>query len=211
MIYELRTYTLKPGAAPAVAKNAGTIARDIRGDDYGKLEGYWMTEIGPLNQVMHLWSYDSLDERQRLRNALGQNKDWTGTYLPLIMPHLLRQDIRLLNPLRDLHPPAGEGNVYEFRNYRFKPGRIGAWIEAFTGILPVRERYSPLVGLWQTEAGQPNEACHLWVYPDLNARAEARAKALADPEWQRFLGRVVDSLDEMTSTIIIPAAHSRMQ
>ena len=54
MIYELRTYTVKPGTAPVVAKNAGTVARGIRGDDYGKLEGYWLTEIGPLNQVMHL-------------------------------------------------------------------------------------------------------------------------------------------------------------
>ena len=30
---------------------ASTISRDIRKDDYGKLEGYWSTEIGPLNQV----------------------------------------------------------------------------------------------------------------------------------------------------------------
>ena len=211
MIYEMRTYTLRPGSQAEVARNSGEVARRIRGDDYGRLEGYWLTEIGALNQVMHLWSYESFDERARLRAALGRNAAWRNEYLPMIMPHLLRQDIRLLNPLRDLSPPTSEGNVYEFRNYRFKPGRIGAWIEAFTGILPVRERYSPLVGLWQTEAGQPNEACHLWVYPDLNARADARAKALADPEWQTFLGRVVDSLDEMTSTVILPAAHSRMQ
>ena len=57
MIYELRTYTVKQGSVPEVAKTASTVARDIRKDDYGKLEGYWVTEIGPLNQVMHLWSY----------------------------------------------------------------------------------------------------------------------------------------------------------
>ena len=51
MIHELRTYTLMPGTAPVVAKNSGTIARDIRDDDYGKLEGYWLTEIGALNQL----------------------------------------------------------------------------------------------------------------------------------------------------------------
>ena len=56
MIYELRTYTLKQGTLPDVVKAAGTVGRDIRKDDYGKLEGYWQTEIGPLNQVMHLWS-----------------------------------------------------------------------------------------------------------------------------------------------------------
>ena len=39
MVYELRTYTVKAGGVPTVAKNAGEVAREIRGDDYGKLEG----------------------------------------------------------------------------------------------------------------------------------------------------------------------------
>jgi len=69
MIYELRTYTVKPGSAPIVAKNAGTISRNIRGDDYGKLEGYWLTEVGPLNQVMHLWSYKDLNERAEKKKS----------------------------------------------------------------------------------------------------------------------------------------------
>ena len=82
MIYELRTYTVKPGTAPLVAKNSGTVARDIRGDNYGKLEGYWLTEVGPLNQVMHLWSYSDLNERARLRVELSKNPRWGNEYLP---------------------------------------------------------------------------------------------------------------------------------
>jgi len=56
MIYELRTYTLKQGSVPDVVKAASTVSRDIRKDDYGKLEGYWVTEVGPLNQVMQIWT-----------------------------------------------------------------------------------------------------------------------------------------------------------
>jgi hypothetical protein len=63
MIYELRTYTVKPGTLGDMVKAASTVSRDIRGDNFGKLEGYWMTEIGPLNQVLHMWSYDSFEER----------------------------------------------------------------------------------------------------------------------------------------------------
>ena len=51
MIYELRTYTVKPGTLGDMVKAASTVSREIRGDNYGKLEGYWMTEIGPLNQT----------------------------------------------------------------------------------------------------------------------------------------------------------------
>lgn len=68
MIQELRIYTARPGGAPELARNSGTVARDIRGDKYGKLEGYWLTEIGALNQVMHLWSYTDLNEPARFVN-----------------------------------------------------------------------------------------------------------------------------------------------
>ena len=211
MIYELRTYTVKPGTVQDVAKNAGTVARGIRGDDYGKLEGYWVTEIGPLNQVMHLWSYTDLNERARLRGELAKNARWNNEYLPLTRPNLVRQDIRLLNVVRGPVAPTTTGNVYELRNYRAKPGAARQWVDLFAKALEHREKYSKMVGLWMTEAGQPNEVCHLWAYADLNARAAARGGAMKDPGWQEFLKASPGLLDEMHSTIMLPAAHSPLK
>src|SRR5260370_292641 len=208
MIYELRTYTVKPGDLGDMIKAASTVSRDIRGDDYGKLEGYWSTEIGPLNQVMHLWSYSDFDERTRLRGELAKNSRWSGEYLPLIRPLLMRQDIRLLNAVKPPVAPASTGNIYEFRNYRAKTGgAVRQWIDAFTAALPAREKYSRIVGLWQTEAGQPNEVCHIWAYPSFSARTEARANALKDPAWQEFLRKSWPLLDEIHSNLILPAPH----
>ena len=212
MIYELRTYTVKPGTTGDMVKAASTVSPGIRKDDYGKLEGYWYTDIGPLNQVMHLWSYPDLNERSRLRGELAQNPRWTGEYVPLIRPLILRQDIRLLNGVIAPVAPQASGNIYEFRNYRAKPGGAARqWLDLFTGALVHRERYSKIVGLWQTEAGQPNELCHLWAYADLNARAAARAAALADPGWQAFIGQSTSLLEEMHSTILLPAPHSPLK
>jgi hypothetical protein len=212
MIYELRTYTVKPGALGDMIKAASTVSRDVRGDNYGKLEGYWSTEIGPLNQVMHMWSYNSFEERTKLRTELAKNPRWTGEYTPLIFPLLLRQDVRLLNAIKPPVAPATSGNVYEFRNYRARTGgAVRQWIEHFTGVLPEREKYSKIVGLWQTEASQPNEVCHIWAYPSLNARAEARGAALKDPAWQAFLAKGMPLLDEMNSTIMLPAPHSPLK
>ena len=212
MIYELRTYTVKPGTLGDMVKAASTVSRDIRGDNFGKLEGYWSTEIGPLNQVMHMWSYRDYDERTRLRAELGKNPRWTGEYLPLIRPLVVRQDVRLLNAIRAPVAPGTTGNFYEFRNYRARPaGAAKQWLDALTVALPAREKYSKIVGLWQTEAGQPNEVCHIWAYPSLNARAEARGNAMKDPAWQEFLGKGGPLLEEMHSTIMLPAPHSPMQ
>src|SRR6476646_3014430 len=212
MLYELRTYTLKAGTLGDVVKAASTVWRDIRGDNFGKLEGYWFTEIGPLNQVLHMWSYKDYAERTKLRGELAKNPRWGSEYLPLIRPNLVRQDIRLLNAIKPPVAPASTGNVYELRNYRAKPaGAAKQWLDLFTAALPAREKYSKIVGLWTTEAGQPNEVCHLWAYPDINARAAARAEAGSDPGWQAFLKSSTGLLDEMHSTIMLPAAHSPLK
>ena len=70
MLYELRTYTCKQGTVADVAKAASTIATEIRKDDYGKLEGYWVTEIGPLNQVVHMGLSLSESETSELAHIL---------------------------------------------------------------------------------------------------------------------------------------------
>ena len=211
MIHELRIYTAKAGTVAEMAKNSGTVARAIRGDTYGKLEGYWMTEIGDLNKVVHLWSYSDLNERARLRAELGKNERWAKDYLPLIRPILVRQDIRLMNPVLAPRKPETEPNVYEMRIYRTRPGAAREWSNHIMEAMPIREKYSKPVGLWISEAGQPNEVVHIWAYPDLNARAAARAAATADPGWQAFLKKTAPLLEEMSSTVMLPAAHSPMQ
>ena len=212
MIYELRTYTIRTGGLADQVKAASTLSREIRGDNYGKLEGYWSTEIGPLNQVMHLWSYNDLNERTKLRGELAKNSRWNNDYLPLIRPLLARQDVRLMNAIRPPVAPASAGNIYEFRNYRCKPaGGAKQWLDLFTAARTHRETYSKIVGLWQTETGQPNEVCHIWAYPDLNARAAVRGSAMKDAGWQEFLKASSPLVEEQNSTIMLPAPHSPLK
>lgn len=211
MIYELRTYTLKAGSVPDVVKAAAEISTSIRGDNYGKLEGYWFTEIGPLNQVHHLWSYQDLNERARLRAELVKLPRWNAEYLPAIRPNVVRQEIRFMNGVRGIAMPAAGPNVYELRNYRCRPGAAPQWIQLFTNALAVREKYSKIVGLWTVEAPQINEVLHIWAYPDLNARAAARGAAVKDPGWQAFLKESGPLLEEMHSAVMLPAPHSPLK
>lgn len=64
MIYELRTYQLKMGEIPqylAIAENKLLPALSEHGL---KPVGFWTTVIGTLNEVVHLWAYQDLNERQ---------------------------------------------------------------------------------------------------------------------------------------------------
>ncbi|PYM31575.1 MAG: NIPSNAP family protein [Candidatus Rokuibacteriota bacterium] len=211
MIYELRTYTLVPGKQGEYLKLNQEIGRRTRGDKYGKLEGAWTTEFGLLNQYVHLWNYPSLDERDRLRAELMKNEDWTQGYVPKIRPMMLAQENKILSPVLPLTPPADAGHVYELRWYRAQPGKAAEWLGHFKAIMPVREKYSKNVGLWQTEMGQLNEVVHLWAYRDLNHRGEVRGNALKDPEWQKFLAASAPLLVEMRSVILNPTAVSPMR
>jgi hypothetical protein len=211
MIYELRTYTLTPGKQGEYLKLNQEIGRQTRGDKYGKLEGAWTTEFGLLNQYVHLWNYPSLDERDRLRAELMKNEDWTKGYVPKIRPMMLAQENKILSPVLPLKPPADAGHVYELRWYRAHPGKAAEWLGHFKAIMPVREKFSKNVGLWQTEMGQLNEVVHLWAYRDLNHRGEVRGNALKDPEWQKFLAVSAPLLVEMRSVVLNPTAVSPMR
>lgn len=211
MIYELRTYTLVPGKQAEYLKLSSTLSRSIRGDDYGKLEGFWSTEFGTLNQLVHLWSYADLNEREKLRTALGQNERWRKEYVPQIRPMMLAQENKILSAELPVVPPSDTGNLYELRWYRTQPGRTGEWLQHFKEIMPVRDKYTRRVGLWQTQMGQLNEVVHLWAYRDLNDRAAARGKLGQDPEWQAFLGKAMPLLAHMQSIVLVPAPHSPMK
>jgi hypothetical protein len=211
MIQELRTYTLVPGKQAEYLKLSSEVGRKARGDRYGKLEGFWSTEFGTLNQVMHLWTYESYEERERLRAELGRNDDWTKGYLPHVRPLVLAQENKLLSPAVPLSPPADTGNVYELRWYRTHTQRAGEWINHFKAILPVREKYMRRVGVWQTDVGQLNEVVHMWVFRDLNDRAGRRAQLAQDGDWQKFLATAMPLLAHMQALVLTPAVHSPMR
>jgi NIPSNAP len=211
MIYELRTYTLVPGKQAEYLKLSGEVGRKTRGDKYGKLEGFWTTEFGTLNQVVHLWAYPDLNERERLRSELSKNEEWTRGYVPQIRSLLVAQENKILSAQLPLKPPVSDGNLYELRMYRTPVSKADEWLGHFKAIMPVREKYSKNVGLWRTEMGQLNEVVHLWAYQDLNERVAVRGKAMQDPEWQAFLAKGYPLLVEMRSIILNPAAHSPMR
>ena len=211
MIYELRTYTLVPGAQAQYLKLNAEVGRKVRGDKYGVLQGAWTTEFAVLNQYVHLWGYPDLNERDRLRAELAKNDEWSRGYVAQIRPMILTQENKILSAVLPLQPPADAGHVYELRWYRTQTGRAGEWLNHFKAIQPVREKYSRRVGLWQTEMGQLNEVVHLWAYADLNERAAVRAKVGQDPEWQAFLAKGTPLLAHMQSTILIPTTVSPMK
>jgi hypothetical protein len=76
MIVEQRTYTLKAGAVNTYLELYEREIIQIQTRHLPRMVGYFSTEIGPLNQIVHMWAYTDLEERTRCRAALGQDPEW---------------------------------------------------------------------------------------------------------------------------------------
>ncbi len=76
MIVEQRTYTLQPGKVPAFLKCVETIGLPVLEPTLGNLIGYFTTEVGELNHIVHIWAYESMDDRARRRAELMAEPEW---------------------------------------------------------------------------------------------------------------------------------------
>ena len=76
MIFDLRIYTFKPGMHGAWLAMYEKHAYPIQQRYLGKPVVFTTTEVGPLNQVIHLWAYADMGERERKRDAMQQDPEW---------------------------------------------------------------------------------------------------------------------------------------
>lgn len=78
MIVDLRTYTLRPGGLAPYLDLYRREGYAVHTSHVGAPLGYYATEIGELNQVVHLWGFESLADRERRRAGLEADPRWMG-------------------------------------------------------------------------------------------------------------------------------------
>jgi hypothetical protein len=179
MIIEMRTYTLKPGTLAEAEKRFGD-ALPIR-EKHSKLAAFWHTEVGPLNQIIHVWEYEDFAHRAAVRAASQKEEGWP----PPIREFVTEQYSEIFHPAPFSPPltPRQVGPLFEIRQYTLAPGQIPGLIERWSEKIEGRQKFSPLVGGWYTEFGALNKWVHIWAYKDANERFSMRAAAAATGNW----------------------------
>ena len=97
MILEERIYTCHVGKAKLYVSMYEQEGLAIQRPILGHLVGYFTTEVGPLNQVVHLWAYEDLNDRARRRELLLADDRWK-TYAAKVQPLVLTQENKILVP-----------------------------------------------------------------------------------------------------------------
>lgn len=204
MIYEVRTYTLEPGTVAQF--EAGFAEALPHREKYSTLAAFWHTDIGPLNQVIHVWPYENLGERERIRAAAAQDPHWPPADLSMIQT----MESEIWNPASFMRPMGGGqelGGVYEMRVYTYKPGSMPELLRRWEKALPWREQFSPCAAAMHSELGGLNRWMHIWPYRDLNHREEVRKASAGTPNWPSGApGRI-----RQENKIMAPAAFSPMR
>ena len=136
MIYEIRTYNLKLGQLNEYWERFG---EKLPGrQKLSELGGHWYTEVGPLNQMVAVWPYESLEQRAEIRRAAeaGPNPVWPPDTSDLIVSMV--SEIFLPAPFME---PLGEkdlGPIYEMRLYTYPAEGMPQVLEAWGAAIPER-------------------------------------------------------------------------
>ena len=205
MIYEIRTYTLRPGQIPEFEKRFEA-ALSVR-LKYSELAAFWHTDVGTLNQVIHVWPYENLEHRSDVRTRAAQEPGWPPKAQDLLLS--MKSEIFIPAPFS---PKLGGGqklgSIYEMRIYQYQPGAIPAVIERWREALQGgRLNLSPLAACMSSEIGQLNVWVHIWPYADLKERARIREESLKLSTWPP---RTREFLVTQENKILIPASFSPM-
>jgi hypothetical protein len=205
MLYEFRTYTLKPGTTPEFEKRfEAALPGRVK---HSELAAFWHTDIGPLNQVIHVWPYEDLKQRAEIRARAAQEPNWPPPTTDLILS--MQSEILIPAPFS---PKLGGGqklgSVYEMRIYQYQPGTIPTVIERWGEALKGgRLNLSPIAACLSSDIGQLNVWVHIWPYKDLAERARIRTESQKLSTWPP---KTREFLASQQTKILIPASFSPM-
>ena len=97
MIIEMRTYTIRTGKLKEFINIYDKEIREIHTNILGNQIGFFYSEIGVLNQVIHLYGYSSFEDRQKRREILSKNDNFLK-YIENVKDLIISQTNQLLLP-----------------------------------------------------------------------------------------------------------------
>ena len=206
MIVEFRTYTVQPGSTPTVEDRfAEALPNRVK---LSPLAAFWHTEVGPLNQVIHVWAYEDFATRTRIRAEAQKLQGWPPNIREFVVEQ--KSQIFIPAPFSPKLEPRQLGGIYEIRMYTMKPGTIPNQIERWATAIDERVKRSPLAFAGHSELGDLNLWCHIWAYKDAAARFEIREKARRDGIWPPRGGQP-GALVKQENMLVVPAAFSPLR
>jgi len=99
MIVDIRIYTCKPHKAAAWVALYKEFAWPLQKQYLGRCKGWYTTQEGQLNTIIHLWEYESQADRETRRAAMAKDPAWLEFQAKgRELGALISQENRILGP-----------------------------------------------------------------------------------------------------------------
>ena len=204
MLYDVHTYDVMPLSVPGLERAvAEVLPKRVA---ISPLAGFWHTEAGPLNQIIHIWPYENTAHRTASRAIMQSRNIWGELNAEFVVN--MHQDIYLPAPFMRPLGEANLGPIYEMRTDMYRPADIPNVIEAWGNEIERRENYSPLVGAFHSDGGTMNLWTHIWAYESFEQRMRVREETRAKSIWPPRISAVPLHQE---SKILMPAEFSPLQ
>ena len=166
MIYEMRTYDLKSRTQAEVVKRFGEAYEKRKA--LSPLAAFWTTEIGPLNQIIHVWPYKDLAERTAVRAEAVKQGIWPPKIAEFVVN--MRSEIYVPFGFSPAFPTGDVGPYFEMRTYTTHPGKLDALNKRFrdhTNRL-FKKHGIDMVGYWTPAEGEhaKDQLVYILAYPN---------------------------------------------
>lgn len=97
MIIDHRTYTLKANVVPAYLKLYEEQGLPLQTLHLGPPLGWYYSEIGELNQIIHLWQYNDYADRQARRANMLADPKWAA-FIEVASPFIVKMVNKIVIP-----------------------------------------------------------------------------------------------------------------
>ena len=206
MIYEWRTYKIKPGRLPdfvaRYGKDTGQVGAYKRSGV--KLFGAWTEEIGIGGEFTYMLKWEDQADRDTIWPKFVADEAWakeraaTETDGPWV--HSARN--AYLRPTPYSPEPKITSRVQEIRIYTPMPGKMPALHKRMTDhAIPALNRHGmEVIGFWTADPGTNSQLVWMVGYDSLGDREKGWTAFMADQQWlnaraeSEMDGALVDTL-----------------
>ncbi|KAI8913682.1 hypothetical protein EDD86DRAFT_187208 [Gorgonomyces haynaldii] len=204
-VHEMQIHQVKPDKVKEyIALTSGEYPRLHQDAKYlVKLFGSWQTQVGALDQFVHIWEYQNYPGFKQTFDILQEDTKYQQ-FVDKLRPLLVKRENHLMQEfaywsgIEKLQP----GGIYELRSYKLQPGRMLEWEQEWKKGIDARRKYVEPVGAWFNQLGDLNYVHHMWHYPDLQQRKELREKAWEVKGWAETVVKTVKLIDSMQAHIL---------
>jgi hypothetical protein len=97
MILDHRTYVLHPGKLRPFLALYEAEGLPVQSRHLGKPFAWFTTEVGNVNEIIHIWAYEDFADRQKRRAAMQADPAW-GAYLSKVSDYFQSMTNRIVVP-----------------------------------------------------------------------------------------------------------------